>query len=266
MICALLIFQSPTLPGKLGHLSPWLDMLTRPLTDVVADLEAQTHRRFIKTHTPVDCLPIDDRVTYVSVGRHPFDLVSSAACHSGNIDFDVTFGAIAVVAGVDETIEILQGRPIPSSDPAERLQFFLDEDHPGDVSLTLRSVMDHYRSYLSSDVRVVRLHYSDLKVDLGREMRRLAAELDIDVEASRWDALIEAAGFEAMKARADELAPEPDTGIIRDRDSFFAVAGEGEWRRELTAETIARFEDRLAEIDPSGEVARWAVDGLYSSA
>ena len=33
-----------------GHISPWLDMNTRPLADVVAELEAQTHRRFIKSH------------------------------------------------------------------------------------------------------------------------------------------------------------------------------------------------------------------------
>jgi hypothetical protein len=29
MICALLIFQTPQLPGQLGDLSPWLDRLTR---------------------------------------------------------------------------------------------------------------------------------------------------------------------------------------------------------------------------------------------
>lgn len=52
MICALLIFQSPDLPRPLDQLSPWLDQLLRPLDSVVADLEAQTHRRFIKSHTP----------------------------------------------------------------------------------------------------------------------------------------------------------------------------------------------------------------------
>ena len=38
MICALLVFQTPDLPAPLDTLSPWLDMLTRPLADVVADL------------------------------------------------------------------------------------------------------------------------------------------------------------------------------------------------------------------------------------
>ena len=45
MICALLIFQTPDLPKPLDQLSPWLDQLLRPLDSVVADLEAQQHRR-----------------------------------------------------------------------------------------------------------------------------------------------------------------------------------------------------------------------------
>src|SRR5690349_16062238 len=57
MICALLVFQSAELPAPLSTISPWLDMLTRPRDDVFADLAAQTHRRFIKTHLPLDGLP-----------------------------------------------------------------------------------------------------------------------------------------------------------------------------------------------------------------
>ena len=53
MICALLIFQTPTFAAPLDLISPWLDMLTRDRDEVVADLDAQTHRRFIKTHTPL---------------------------------------------------------------------------------------------------------------------------------------------------------------------------------------------------------------------
>src|SRR4029079_2315346 len=59
MICAMLIFQTPDLPMPLDLISPWLDQLLRPLDSVVADLEAQEHRRFIKSHTPLDGLPYD---------------------------------------------------------------------------------------------------------------------------------------------------------------------------------------------------------------
>ena len=52
MLCALLIFDGPTFPASLDEVSPRLDKCNRPLAEVTAAYAAQTHRRFIKTHTP----------------------------------------------------------------------------------------------------------------------------------------------------------------------------------------------------------------------
>src|SRR5262245_17481694 len=54
MLCALLIFDGPVFPEPLERLSPWLDMCNRSIDEVRAALAGQTHRRFIKTHTPLD--------------------------------------------------------------------------------------------------------------------------------------------------------------------------------------------------------------------
>ena len=86
MICALLILQEPELPLPLDTLSPWIDMVTRARTEVFADLEAQTHRRFIKTHTPLDGIPSDPAVTYICAGRDPRDVGLSMDRHIGNTD------------------------------------------------------------------------------------------------------------------------------------------------------------------------------------
>ncbi len=40
-ICALLIFQQPELPGRLSDLSPWIELLTKPIEEVLATYEAQ---------------------------------------------------------------------------------------------------------------------------------------------------------------------------------------------------------------------------------
>jgi aryl sulfotransferase len=61
MICALLVFQTPELPRPLDLLSPWLEMRLRRRREVFDLSEAQTHRRFIKSHTPLDGLPADER-------------------------------------------------------------------------------------------------------------------------------------------------------------------------------------------------------------
>ena len=39
--------------------------------EVIASLEAQQHRRFIKSHTPLDGVPVAEGVTYVCVARDP---------------------------------------------------------------------------------------------------------------------------------------------------------------------------------------------------
>src|SRR5690606_24161799 len=62
-ITAALIFQSDKLPGPLMTVSPWLDCTFAPLPLLLANLEFQEHRRFIKTHLPMDALPIYDEVS-----------------------------------------------------------------------------------------------------------------------------------------------------------------------------------------------------------
>ncbi len=111
MICALLVFQTPDLPAPLGELSPWLDWRVVPLDEVLATLAAQRHRRFIKTHTPLDGLPLDPRATYVVVARHPLDLAVSLYHHSGNLDR----ARIARFTGQSPPAEPPEGRPRSTS-------------------------------------------------------------------------------------------------------------------------------------------------------
>ena len=74
MICALLIFQTPRLPARLQELSPRMQA-GFGRSETYAELAAQQHRRFIKTHSPLNELPADSRVTYIVVARHPLDTV-----------------------------------------------------------------------------------------------------------------------------------------------------------------------------------------------
>ena len=101
MICALLVLQEPELPLPLDTLSPWIDMVTRARTEVFADLEAQTHRRFIKTHTPLDGIPNDPTVTYICVGRDPRDVALSMDRHIDNMDVGAFLEAREQAAAID---------------------------------------------------------------------------------------------------------------------------------------------------------------------
>ena len=123
MICVLLIFQDPELPRPLGVISPWIDMVTRPRTEVVADLAAQRHRRVLKTHTPLDGLPLDPRVTYLCVGRDPRDVALSMDRHVANLNVDQMLRLRAEAAAID-SIELPALRPRPPPLPDARQRFW----------------------------------------------------------------------------------------------------------------------------------------------
>src|SRR4051794_5153048 len=65
-IVSLLLFGVGPLPSPLQGLSPWVDAAWYgPIEPLAATLEAQRHRRFMKSHLPLDALPYDPAVQYV---------------------------------------------------------------------------------------------------------------------------------------------------------------------------------------------------------
>ncbi len=61
-------------------LSPWLEAEFNPLDETIARLEAQTHRRCIKSHTPADGIPFYPDAKYIFVARDGRDAFMSF-CH-----------------------------------------------------------------------------------------------------------------------------------------------------------------------------------------
>ena len=115
MICALLVFQTPASRTTVPSLA--VDRHDHPIaSDLFTDLAAQGHRRFVKTHTPLDGLPTDPSVTYVCVGRDPRDAAISMHHHRDNLDLDQVLQARARAAAEDG-IELDPTTPAP---PAPR--------------------------------------------------------------------------------------------------------------------------------------------------
>src|SRR5579872_4543403 len=59
----------------------WLDMRIAPFQALTDLYEAQTHRRIIRTHLPLDALVFSPRAKYIVVGRDARDMVWSAYNH-----------------------------------------------------------------------------------------------------------------------------------------------------------------------------------------
>lgn len=57
-IVAMLIAGDPDVDANISENAPWLDINTPELAQVLGRLQAQKHQRQIKTHTPLDGIPI----------------------------------------------------------------------------------------------------------------------------------------------------------------------------------------------------------------
>ena len=243
MICALLIFDTPDLPRPLAELSPWLDWLVLSKTDLFEDLQAQTHRRFIKTHTPLDGLPNDDRVTYIVVARHPLDAAVSLYHQSHNINRQ----RVAELTGNPELAKPKKLAPLD-----EWLLSWIESDATAQDDLeSFNGVFHHLTDAWSrkDEFNIVLVHFADLLHDLNSEMQRIAALLGIDVANERVDELACAATFESMQANGDKLAPDP-SAVLLDKSRFFRSGQSGAGTEGLSAGALAAYHSRASRTAP----------------
>ena len=251
MICALLVHQTPALPEPLATLSPWFDWLVTPRDELVERLERQPHRRIIKTHTPLDGIPIDDRATYLVVARHPLDMAVSLYHQGNNLDRE----RIAELTGV------------PAGPRRERpelrdwlLSWVESQADPRDQMDSLPGVMWHLSDAWArrADANIALLRYADLVHDLDGQMRSLATELGISVAADRWPELVKAATFEQMRAASTASVPTLP-GVLKDESAFFRRGRPGAGREVLSPTEFERYERRVAEL-AAPDLLHWLHD------
>jgi aryl sulfotransferase len=246
MICALLVFQRPDLPGSLAELSPWVDHRIEPVADVVAHLERQQHRRFVKTHTPLDGVPMDARATYIVVARHPLDMAVSLYHQGDNLDRR----RLAELTGKPERV-----RPPRPSVHEWLARWTQTETTALEQPDSLVGVLHHLSDAWVRDPSMVLLvHYDDLLADLAAEMRRVADRLGIEVPEAVWPSLVEAATFDRMRSRSAELVPNR-LGVLKDPAAFFRRGTSGAGRDLLRPAELAAYEERVASLAPPDLVA-----------
>jgi aryl sulfotransferase len=232
-------------------ISPWLDLRVPPAAVKHALLEAQTHRRLVKTHLPVDALVFSPKAKYLYVARDGRDVVFSLYNHHLKANA-LWYEAMNDTPG-------LVGAPIDPPDPDLRRYFrtWLERDgHP------FWSFWENTASWWAArDLPNVKLvHFNALKADLAGEMKAIAQFLEIEVPDARWDAAVEHCGFDYMKAHADQMAPLG--GLIFDGGggSFINKGVNQRWKSVLSAEESAAYEaETLARLGPA--CAHWLATG-----
>jgi hypothetical protein len=237
---SMLLAGTADLPAPLSRLSPWLDAefpealgRTRTSAQVLADLEDQTGPRCIKTHTPLDGVPIWEQVHYVAVFRNPADVFLSIRAHIGNM----------TIVGADHPLR----QPLPEAFADWLAHDFEPDDCDRDTLASLASILRAARE-AAAPARLLVLHYSDMRRDPGAALDRLAAHIGRVPSAALRAAILAATTRGAMRDRAADYAPEAGTGLWHREAGFFDRVETAGNAQVLTAEDIAAMAARLAEM------------------
>jgi aryl sulfotransferase len=232
-------------PGPVMEIAPWFDARFEPLDVIVDRLDAQEHRRQVKSHTNADGIPWYPDTSYIAVYRDGRDAFMSFLNHMRNIRPDL-FMELAMSA-VEDGIDLgAAGGPPPVEDVHEFFAYWIEQPF----------FFEHFLGFWErrDDANVLLAHYDDMKADLEGQMRRVAAFLEIDVPADRWPGLVEQCTFAGMKARADQIA-DFEAHFVGGADTFLYKGTNGRWRDVLTDDELARFEQRQVEVLPPDAIA-----------
>jgi aryl sulfotransferase len=233
-ILALLISGDPDVEANAPMKTPWIDFNVRDLTEVMGRLEAQDHRRQIKTHTPFNGIPFWTELRYVAVYRHPIDVYFSFRKHAMNL--------------IREISDRFFPKEYFSDNVSDGFRVFLEGDFVEAASLS--AIVDHYRSTLMFEPHdnILRLHYADMLRDLPGAFDRIAAHTSMPHSPDVVVKLVQAATFDNMKANAHRFTPSAGQGLWQNDAAFFDSASSNKWEGKLSEAEIAAYDARISEL------------------
>lgn len=236
---------------EVATLSPWLDLRVPPKSVKLPEVEAQTRRRFLKTHLPVDALVFSPRAKYIYIGRDGRDVVWSLYNHHFNAN-QSWYDALNDTPGrVGPAIE----RP-PADIRQYWRQWFEGDGYP------FWSFWENVRSWwaIRKLPNVMFVHFANLRHDMPGEMRRIAAFLEIPVDETGWPSIVEYCTFDWMKRNATKSVPLGGAFWDAGAEVFINKGTNGRWRDTLTGEESRQYEARAA-AELGADCARWLATG-----
>ncbi len=241
----MLVFGDTEHGQQVSNLSPWIDAAFAPIEDYLEEVERQTHRRFIKTHTPFDGIPYYPECTYLVIFRDPRDVYISGSNHRDNMN-DQDLALSVFPHGENAYSDWLHTSIAPGSWDQQSLE------------LLTRFFQSYWPYRELSNVHLH--HYSDMKRNLNRSVRSMAQVLGIDYNEEKLSEFAQAATFDSMKTKAEQFAPEAGTGMWKAEKQFFANGSSGQWQGKLSEQELAAFDARISELLSADEI-EWVLNG-----
>ena len=260
-IVANLLFEGGDFPAPVWEMSPWLDFRCQPHAEVKVALEAQTHRRFIKTHLPLDSLRFFPQLKYIFVSRDGRDVFMSMWNHYSNYR--------------PEVIEQFNGPSdgIPRPGPAFPVA-------PGDIHAFWREwctkgsfdwESDGYPFWSHLSVtqswwnwrhlpNVLTLHYSDMTADTVGAVARVATFLDLERSPAELQRVAEAVSIDAMRDKGKVYAPRGGAAWKGGANTFLNKGTNRRWEGVFSAEELALY-DAACDRRLSDDCRAWLEAG-----
>lgn len=253
-----LLFPDDDMPGPASELSPWLDFRLFPLELILGQLEGQQHRRYIKTHTPLDGLPFYPEAKYLCVSRDPRDVFMSLLNHWGNHSENFYMAANGTPGRVGDEFPRFTG-DIKSMWRDWITRSWFDWELGGYPYWSHLSYARTFWNYRHLDnVRMV--HFNDLIADLDGEMRRIAEYLGIDVPAEKWPDVVKRCTFAEVKKNPSKVVGEGISFAFNGgADTFIHKGTNGRWVGVLDEEDLQLYHEAMANLPE--DYAHWLENG-----
>ena len=259
-ILAALVFGPGPLPASLTDISPWIDArFMGPIEPMLELVDAQRHRRFVKSHLAADGLRFFPQAKYIVVGRDTRDVFMSMFNHySGYTDFMYLLFNDADRPGPEF--------PRCPATPREMWPRWIGEgwfDWEPD-GWPFWSHHHHLATWweVHDLPNVLFVHYGDLKADPEAEIRRIATFCGFDVDDDAWPALVATVGLDAMRAEARGVDDPLSMVWTGGADQFFYKGTNGRWREVLTDDDLVLYETAASSLDPT--LRQWLEQGRHA--
>ena len=239
---------------EVAKMSPWLDLRVPPKEVKLPLVEAQTHRRFVKTHLPIDALVFSEKAKYICIGRDGRDVVWSMYNHHA--------------AANDSWYEALNNTLGRVGPPIERRPESITKYYHGWLDrdgYLWWPFWENIRSWwkIKALPNVYFVHFTNLKNDMLGEIRRIAEFLEISIDEEKWDSILLHCSFDYMKTNATKSVPLGGAFWDGGAQTFIHKGTNGRWRDVLQQNEVEKYE-RLAGQELSPECALWLSTGEIS--
>lgn len=232
---------------EVAEMSPWVDLRVPPKEVKLPAIEAIEHRRFLKTHLPVDALVYSPKAKYLYIARDGRDVVWSMYNHHASANQN-WYDALNKTPGrVGPPMEL------PHEDIRQYFRDWLEQDGE-----PFWSFWDNVRSWwaIRDLPNLLMVHFAELKRDLPGSIRRIADFLEIPVDPNNWDNIVEHCSFDYMKTNATKTVPLGGAFWDGGAASFIHKGSNGRWRDVLSAEDIRDYESK-ARAELPAECVAW---------